>query len=106
MRRAAFLVALSGLVGALSLTAADAANVKGARRQLPSGLGSSSDPYWGRLGGYICRRWCIEDRNPCDPARYKDADGRCSGTRNFYGALNCRIENETRPECPTFSPGR
>jgi len=29
--------------------------------------GDYADPYYGRQGGQICRRWCLEDRNPCDP---------------------------------------
>jgi hypothetical protein len=39
--------------------------------------GSYADPYFGRQGGRICPRWCLEDRNPCDPPQYKVADGRC-----------------------------
>ena len=26
----------------------------------------------------ICRRMCLEDRNPCDPIAFKIADRRCS----------------------------
>jgi hypothetical protein len=66
-------------------------------------LGSYADPYWGKQGAFICRRWCLDDRTPCDPVHFKDADGRCAGEpRTFYGVLNCRIEGETRPECPTY----
>jgi hypothetical protein len=40
--------------------------------------GDYADPYYGRQGNEICRRWCLRDRNPCDPVHYKVADGRCS----------------------------
>ena len=32
-----------------------------------------------------CYAWCPEDRNPCDPANFKIADGRCkpAGTTGF-----------------------
>jgi hypothetical protein len=43
--------------------------------------GDYTDPYYGRQGNQICRRWCLEDRNPCDPPQYKSADGRCSLNR-------------------------
>src|SRR3954447_17396143 len=66
-------------------------------------LGGFADPYWGKQGQYICRRWCLDDRTPCDPVVYKMADGRCYGEfRSSYGVLNCAIKNETRPECPTY----
>ena len=88
--------ATAGLVGTL------ASNSAAAQQQARGTLGSYADPYWGRQGSLICRRWCLEDRTPCDPVHYKDADGRCAGgPRTFYGVLNCRIEGETRPECPT-----
>ena len=41
------------------------------------GPGGYADPYYGRQGGQVCPRWCLEDRNPCDPPEYKIADGRC-----------------------------
>lgn len=40
--------------------------------------GSYADPYYGRQGNQICPRWCLEDRNPCDPPNFKISDGRCS----------------------------
>jgi hypothetical protein len=39
--------------------------------------GDYADPFYGRQGNRICRRWCLEDRNPCDPPEFKAADGRC-----------------------------
>lgn len=39
--------------------------------------GSYNDPYFGTQNGRICARWCLEDRNPCDPPNFKIADGRC-----------------------------
>jgi len=39
--------------------------------------GDYADPYYGRQGGRICARWCLQDRNPCDPPDFKIADGRC-----------------------------
>jgi hypothetical protein len=39
--------------------------------------GGYADPYFGRQGGRVCQRWCLEDRNPCDPPEYKIQDGRC-----------------------------
>lgn len=39
--------------------------------------GGYADPYYGRQNGQICPRWCLEDRNPCDPPDMKIADGRC-----------------------------
>ena len=92
------LIASACLATGLALTPASA--------QRASGLGSYADPYWGRQGGLICRRWCLDDRNPCDPVQYKEADGRCNGERTFWGVLNCRIQGETRPECPTFRRSR
>lgn len=43
----------------------------------PFKRGDYNDPYFGRQGGRICARWCLQDRNPCDPPSYKVADGRC-----------------------------
>ena len=43
----------------------------------PIKRGSYNDPYFGRQGGRICARWCLQDRNPCDPPEFKVADGRC-----------------------------
>ena len=51
-------------------------------RQPDNGRGSYSDPFFGRQNGQICRRWCLEDRNPCDPPNFKVADGRCSADRD------------------------
>jgi hypothetical protein len=66
----------------------------------PPGIGSYADPYWGRRGDLLCRRWCLSDRTPCDTVQQKAADGRCSGdVRSFYGELRCRI-GDPRPECP------
>ena len=48
------------------------------RQPGPVQRGDFRDPYFGRQNGQICRRWCIEDRNPCDPVHFKVADGRCS----------------------------
>jgi hypothetical protein len=39
--------------------------------------GGYADPYYGRANGQRCPRWCEEDRNPCDPPHFKEADGRC-----------------------------
>jgi hypothetical protein len=47
------------------------------RRPAPVQPGSYADPYYGRQGNRICPRWCLQDRNPCDPPEYKIADGRC-----------------------------
>jgi len=106
MRLTAFATALTLVVATLPPTSAQAQQVDGATPSARGGLGSYADPYWGRQGNYICRRWCLEDRNPCDPVQAKDADGRCEGTRTFFGVLNCRVDGETRPECPTFSRSR
>jgi len=67
-------------------------------------LGSSNDPYWGRLGNMLCRRWCLSDRTPCDTVTEKAADGRCEGEARYsYGVLNCRI-GEAAPGCPVALP--
>jgi hypothetical protein len=64
-------------------------------------IGSFADPFWGRQGSYLCRRWCIDDRTPCDSVQYKAADGRCNGeARTFFGELQCRIGKDGRPICP------
>jgi hypothetical protein len=47
------------------------------RKPGPIEPGSYRDPYFGRQGGRICARWCLQDRNPCDPPEFKVADGRC-----------------------------
>jgi hypothetical protein len=39
--------------------------------------GEYDDPYYGRQGGRICPRSCLQDRNPCDPPAFKAADRRC-----------------------------
>jgi hypothetical protein len=39
--------------------------------------GDYADPFYGRQNGRICARWCLQDRNPCDPPDFKVADGRC-----------------------------
>jgi hypothetical protein len=39
--------------------------------------GDYADPYYGRQGGRICPRWCLQDRSPCDPPNFKAADRRC-----------------------------
>jgi hypothetical protein len=83
------------------------ATAQSARRTAPSSfLGSSNDPYWGRLGGMLCRRWCLSDRTPCDTVTEKAADGRCDGEARYsYGVLNCRI-GEAAPGCPVALPQR
>jgi hypothetical protein len=69
-------------------------------------LGSWTDPYWGRLGDTLCRRWCLSDRTPCDTVTEKAADGRCDGEARYsYGVLNCRI-GEAAPGCPVALPPR
>jgi hypothetical protein len=69
--------------------------------QATRGPGSYADPYWGRQGNLICRRWCLDDRTPCDPFQYKAADGRCNGeTRTFFGVLQCRIGPGNSIICP------
>jgi hypothetical protein len=62
----------------LSFAAADAAPLKQVYRT-PHAIqpGDYNDPYYGRQGGRICARWCLEDRNPCDPPDFKIADRRC-----------------------------
>jgi hypothetical protein len=45
----------------------------------PVQRGDEGDPFYGLQNGQICRRWCLEDRNPCDPPHFKIADGRCAG---------------------------
>jgi hypothetical protein len=68
--------------------------------QQSRGPGSYADPFWGIQDGLICRRWCLSDRTPCDPVRYKLADGRCEGeVRTFFGELKCRIGPGNRPLC-------
>ena len=105
MRTIASLVAILALL-ASGLPVGAAPSQKGAQ-SLPAGLGSYADPFWGTKEGYVCRRWCYTDRTPCDPVRYKAADGRCFGEiRTFFGVLNCKIVGETRPECPTSRSGR
>jgi hypothetical protein len=44
----------------------------------PVQRGDFRDPYYGRQNGQICPRWCMEDRQPCDPPHFKIADGRCA----------------------------
>lgn len=81
--------------------AAKAQSLRQSARSAPIALGSAADPFWGRRGNMICRRWCLGDRTPCDPVQFKAADGRCEGdVRSFYGVLNCRIGDTSRPECP------
>jgi hypothetical protein len=71
------------------------------RAQAQSGPGGYADPYWGRQGNYICRRWCLDDRTPCDPVRYKVADGRCDREiRTFFGELRCQIGPRNEIICP------
>ena len=50
---------------------------RGPPPQTDNGPGSYADPYFGRQNGQVCRRWCLEDRNPCDPPNFKEQDGRC-----------------------------
>jgi hypothetical protein len=66
------------VLGICAVGAAQAAQAK-KRQPQPSAVerGGFNDPYYGRQGGRICPRWCLEDRNPCDPPQYKVADGRC-----------------------------
>jgi hypothetical protein len=52
-------------------------------RQIPHG--SYEDPFFGTQNGQICRRWCVEDRQPCDPVQFKIADGRCAYGRFWFG---------------------
>jgi hypothetical protein len=107
MRLTAFVAAMAVLVVPLALTSARAQQLQGMGWSAPIQLGSDADPYWGKQDGYICRRWCLDDRNPCDPVQFKVADGRCFGDyRSFYGVLNCRLDHDNRPECPTHSSGR
>ena len=73
---------MSAMLAAAGLIAAGAAYAQQPgstrSREPDDGRGSYSDPFFGRQNGQICRRWCIEDRNPCDPPNFKVADGRCS----------------------------
>lgn len=92
-------LAAAALLAAILAPGASAAQARPTRAAIV--LGGTNDPFWGRRGDFICRRWCTEDRNPCDPVQYKVADGRCFGeVRTFFGVLNCRIGNDPRPECP------
>jgi hypothetical protein len=68
--------------------------------QATRGPGGYADPFWGRQGNNICRRWCLEDRSPCDPVQYKVADGRCNRDRTFFGALKCRLGPGNEIICP------
>jgi len=52
------------------------------RKPGPIQPGSYADPFYGRQGNRICPRWCLQDRNPCDPPEYKIADGRCYWENN------------------------
>ena len=52
------------------------------RKPGPIQPGSYADPYYGRQGNRICPRWCLQDRNPCDPPEFKIADGRCYWENN------------------------
>jgi len=62
----------------LTLTPAEAAAVKQVYKK-PQVVrrGDYSDPYYGRQGGRICPRLCLQDRSPCDPPHFKTADRRC-----------------------------
>jgi hypothetical protein len=49
----------------------------------PPIIGDQYDPYYGRQGDRICARMCPEDRSPCDPIHWKQADARCSDRRRW-----------------------
>jgi hypothetical protein len=66
-----------GLVLLASATAGAAPLKQVYKKPQPIQPGSYDDPYYGRQGGRICARWCLQDRNPCDPPDFKIADGRC-----------------------------
>src|SRR5262245_15034046 len=107
MRSLAISAGVAVLALPLAIASADAQQTRPKSRPAPVELGSQYDPFWGRQGDYICRRWCLSDRTPCDPVYFKTADNRCGGEAlSSVGVLNCRIEHETRPECPTSRGGR
>ena len=99
-------LSMSGLVmlAGLALAASSPPAVAQAMRQggAPAGtLGGYDDPFWGRRGDVICRRWCLSDRNPCDTVQQKAADDRCAGDiRTFYGVLRCHVGGDPNPQCP------
>jgi hypothetical protein len=66
------------VLGVSVIGASEAAQAK-KRAPQPNGFerGGYNDPYYGRQDGRICARWCLQDRNPCDPPQFKVADGRC-----------------------------
>jgi hypothetical protein len=45
---------------------------------------SPYDPYQDQRLGLLpngCIKWCYQDKTPCDPAYFKQADGRCAQQR-------------------------
>jgi hypothetical protein len=73
------------IVSALGISATASAEARNAKRYQPPIVSRQSmveryynDPYYGYQNGQVCRRWCPEDRTPCDPVHFKAADGRCS----------------------------
>jgi hypothetical protein len=104
MRLTFFATALTLIVATHPTTSAQAQQDGAASTR--GGLGGYADPYWGRQGNYVCRRWCLEDRNPCDSVQAKEADGRCEGSQRFFGVIKCRVGGDPQPECPTFVPDR
>ena len=108
LMRYAAILAIIGVTTSLVVTGPSLAMAKSSGRQPAAGrtasaaseVGSYADPYWGRRGDYLCRRWCLGDRTPCDTVTEKAADGRCEGdARSFYGVLICRV-GDHRPACP------
>jgi hypothetical protein len=72
------MILAAAFVGVLAMPAQAEPMVKQVyKKPGPIKRGSYADPYFGRQGNRICARWCLEDRNPCDPPEYKVADGRC-----------------------------
>lgn len=83
--RAWTVAGLAAMILAATIPADAARAAQASSSQKPIRRGSFEDPYYGTQNGQICRRWCVEDRQPCDPVQFKLADGRCAYGRDWFG---------------------
>jgi hypothetical protein len=105
-RLALLAAGLAIAVVGLAAGPAEAQTVRRSGGGAPRGtVGGFDDPLWGRAGPWLCRRWCLSDRNPCDTVQMKVTDGRCSDEiTTFVGELRCRIGGDPNPACPQPLP--
>jgi hypothetical protein len=86
-----FIAIILGVSVVTSLQAASLKQVYSKPRVIKRG--DYADPYYGRHGGRVCPRWCLEDRNPCDPRSSRSPTGDATRTGDGGTTLGKCVTN-------------